>query len=60
MSIRVWKTDRTSTGYCPDFENELGMYVLVTLKYKTLKSEQIQEVTSLEKKLGVLLIAYEA
>jgi hypothetical protein len=41
-------------------EKELGVYVIATPKYKTLKPEQVQDVTILEQKLGAVLIAYEA
>jgi len=41
-------------------EKELGLYVLATPKYKTLKPEQVQDLNEMEKKLGAVLIAYES
>jgi hypothetical protein len=41
-------------------EKELGVYVLATPKYKALKPEEVTELNGLEKKLGAVLIAYDA
>lgn len=43
-----------------DLESDLGVYLLAEQKFKTLSGDDLKTLQDMEKKMGAVLVAYEA